>query len=349
MCGIAGLISRNPDVRMSAMLQRIEHRGRDDEGVWTSGEVNADHQQVCFGHRRLSIIDTSAAGHQPMVSLDGRFVVILNGEIYNYRELREELAAEGHRFQTQTDTEVLLAAWAEWNEESLARLNGMFAFALWDDEERALFLVRDEVGIKPLYYTSQEPGHKGAPPSFAFASEIKSILATGFVKAELDTESLHQFLTFLWAPDPNTLFKGIKTVPPGHLAEWRDNEISIRQWWDISFNETEEGKSEAWWQERVLETLDRGVKLEMVADVPLGSFLSGGIDSSSILAMMKHQNNGRQIETYTIGMAAEDLRFDIIPDDVQWARKVNQQLVTDYHEIILKPDVTELLPMLVYR
>jgi len=154
MCGIAGLISRNPDVRMSAMLQRIEHRGRDDEGVWTSGEVSADHQQVCFGHRRLSIIDTSAAGHQPMVSLDGRFVVILNGEIYNYRELREELAAEGHRFQTQTDTEVLLAAWTEWNEECLARLNGMFAFALWDDKERALFLVRDRVGIKPLYYTS---------------------------------------------------------------------------------------------------------------------------------------------------------------------------------------------------
>ena len=349
MCGIAGLISRNPDLRMSRMLQRIEHRGRDDEGMWTSNEVTPDRHQVCFGHRRLSIIDTSAAGHQPMVSADGRFIVILNGEIYNYRELREELTAEGHRFQTQTDTEVLLSAWAEWNEECLTRLNGMFAFALWDNKERALFLVRDRVGIKPLYYSCQEPRQEGGPPSFAFASEIKSLLATGFIKAELDTESLHQFLTFLWAPDPNTLFKGIKTVPPGHLAEWHDNEISIRQWWDISFNEIEEGKSEAWWQERVLETLDRVVKLEMVADVPLGSFLSGGIDSSSILAMMKHQNNGRQIETYTIGMAAEDLRFDIIPDDVQWARKVNQQLVTDYHEIILKPDVTELLPRLVYH
>lgn len=349
MCGIAGLISPAPEALIGAALKAIEHRGRDDEGVWTSPLINDEGQRVCFGHRRLSIIDTSAAGHQPMVSLDGRFVVILNGEIYNYRELREELAAEGHRFQTQTDTEVLLAAWAEWNQECLPRLNGMFAFALWDDKERALFLVRDRVGIKPLYYTSQEPGQKSGRPSFAFASEIKSLLATGFVKAELDTESLHQFLTFLWAPDPNTLFKGIKTVPPGHLAEWRDNEISIRQWWDISFNEIEEGKSEAWWQERVLETLDRVVKLEMVADVPLGSFLSGGIDSSSILAMMKHQSNGRQIETYTIGMAAEDLRFDIIPDDVQWARKVNQQLVTDYHEIILKPDVTELLPRLVYH
>src|SRR5262245_1513278 len=349
MCGIAGLISRNPDLRMSRMLQRIEHHGRDDEGMWTSNEVTPDRHQVCFGHRRLSIIDTSAAGHQPMVSVDGRFVVILNGEIYNYRELREELTAEGHRFQTQTDTEVLLSAWAEWNEECLTRLNGMFAFALWDNKERALFLVRDRVGIKPLYYSCQEPRQEGGPPSFAFASEIKSLLAAGFVNAELDTESLHQFLTFLWAPDPNTLFKGIKTVPPGHLVEWRDHEIRIRQWWDISFNEIEEGKSEAWWQERVLETLDRVVKLEMVADVPLGSFLSGGIDSSSILAMMMHHTNGRRIETYTIGMAAEDLRFDIIPDDVQWARKVNQQLVTDYHEIILQPNVTELLPRLVYH
>jgi asparagine synthase (glutamine-hydrolysing) len=285
-----------------------------------------------------------------MFSHDGRFVLTFNGEIYNYRELREELAAKGHAFRTQTDIEVLLTAWQEWGEASLARLNGMFAFALWDEQERALFLVRDHVGIKPLYYAqSQKPDREGACVSLLFASEVKSILASGLIKAELDHESLHQFLTFLWVPDPNTLFRGIKTVPPGHVVEWRDGEIKTREWWDISFADIERGRSESWWQERTLETLDRVVKLEMIADVPLGSFLSGGIDSSAIVAMMKRHSDGRQIETYTIGMGAEDLRYDIIPDDVEWARKVNQQLETDYHEIMLQPNVAELLPKLVYH
>jgi asparagine synthase (glutamine-hydrolysing) len=349
MCGIAGLISQKPESQMGAMLAAIEHRGRDDEGVWTSAAVNDGGQRVCLGHRRLSIIDTSSAGHEPMVSADGRFVITFNGEIYNYRELREELVGKGHKFQTQTDTEVLLAAWSEWGEASLDRLNGMFAFALWDDRDRALFLVRDHVGIKPLYYAAcQKPDREGGQ-IFLFASEVKAILASRLINAQLDHESLHQFLTFLWVPDPNTLFLEIKTVLPGHLVEWRDGEVRTRQWWDVSFEEIDERRSESWWQERLLETLDRVVNLEMVADVPLGSFLSGGIDSSSIVTMMKHHSNGRPIETYTIGMAAEDLRYDIIPDDVEWARKVNQQLETDYHEIILKPDVAELLPKLVYH
>ncbi len=349
MCGIAGLISNDPESRIGAMLAAIEHRGRDDEGAWVSPSIDEHGSQVCFGHRRLSIIDTSSAGHEPMFSHDGRFVLTFNGEIYNYRELREELAAKGHTFRTQTDIEVLITAWQEWGEASLQRLNGMFAFALWDEKERALFLVRDHVGIKPLYYACQKPDRQGGCPSLIFASEVKSILASELITAELDHESLHQFLTFLWVPDPNTLFRGVKTVPPGHLVEWRNGEIKTRQWWDVSFDEIERGHSESWWQERTLETLDRVVKLEMVADVPLGSFLSGGIDSSSIVAMMKRHSNGRPIETYTIGMEAEDLRFDIIPDDVEWARKVNEQLQTDYHEIMLKPDVTDLLPKLVYH
>src|SRR3989440_3344487 len=313
---------------------------------------------VCLAPRQLSKMKTSSAGHQPMITADGRLVVILNGEIYNYRELRDQLATKGHRFRTQTDTEVLLAGWAEWGEECLSRLNGMFAFAIWDDKERALYLVRDRVGIKPLYYADmsdklQFVGHSGqdarAPSAIVFASEIKSILASGLIRPELDHEGLHQFLTFLWAPDPNTLFRGIKTVPPGHFVKIRDGQLSLRQWWDISFDQIDEERSEAWWQERVLETLDRVVKLEMVADVPLGSFLSGGIDSSSIVAMMKHHSNGRRIGTYTIGIEAEDLRYDIIPDDVEWARRVNQKLDTDYHEIMLKPEVAELLPKLVYH
>src|SRR6202022_2146733 len=159
------------------------------------------------------------------------------------------------------------------------------------------------------------------------------------VARAIDPEALNQFLTFLWAPDPNTLFKGIKTLPPAHVLTSSDNRIKLDEWWDVSFEEIEEGHRDEWWQQRVLETLDRVVEMEMVADVPLGSFLSGGIDSSAIVAMMKNHSNGRRVGTYTIGIEAEDLRYDIIPDDVEWARRVNQRLDTDYHEIMLQPNV----------
>ncbi len=348
MCGIAGIVSIEPEKQIAAMLPTIEHRGRDDQGVWTSQPIDEFERRVSFGHRRLAIIDTSSAGHQPMLSSDGRYVITFNGEIYNYRELREELKSHGRQITTDTDTEVLLAAFAEWGSDCLSRLNGMFAFAVWDNLERTLTLARDHVGIKPLYY-AYLPAGSGGSGTFIFASEIKAILATDLVSRELDRESLHQFLTFLWAPDPNTLFKGIKTVPPATVLTFHNDEINTREWWDVSFNEIEGGHSEEWWQERVLETLDRVVKMEMVADVPLGSFLSGGIDSSGIVAMMRNHSNGRRIGTYTAGIDSRDLRYDIIPDDVRWARHVNRHLDTDYHEIIMQPSVSELLPKLVYH
>ncbi|HEX8847644.1 MAG TPA: asparagine synthase (glutamine-hydrolyzing) [Pyrinomonadaceae bacterium] len=348
MCGIAGIISKEPEARIPLMLERIEHRGRDDEGVWTSEAIDDAGRRLSLGHRRLSIIDTTSAGHQPMSYADGRYVITFNGEIYNYRELRRELIGRGHQFQTDTDTEVLLAAFAEWGTDSLQHLNGMFAFALWDTRKRQLTLARDRLGIKPLYY-AQVPGENGAPPSFIFASEVKAILATGLVERAIDPESLNQFLTFLWTPDPHTLFRGIRKLPPAHALTLGEDGLSLREWWDVSFDEIEEGRSESWWQERVLETLDRVVGMEMVADVPLGSFLSGGIDSSTIVALMKNHSDGRRVSTYTIGIEAEDLRYDIIPDDVRWARRVNELLDTDYHEIMLKPDVAELLPKLVYH
>lgn len=348
MCGIAGLISLDPERPTTTMLQTIEHRGRDDEGVWTSPAIDDSGRRACFGHRRLAIIDTSRAGHQPMLSADGRYAITFGGEIYNYRELREELKSKGHVFTTETDTEVLLTAFAEWGKECLPRLNGMFHFAVWDNQLRTLTLARDHVGIKPLYYFHQ-PASDAQPGSFIFASEVKAILATGLVERALDPEALNQFLTFLWAPDPNTLFKGIKMLPPAHVFTFREDSIKIEEWWDVSFDEIDEGRSEAWWQEQVLETLDRVVGMEMVADVPLGSFLSGGIDSSGIVAMMKRHSGGRRVSTYTVGIEAEDLRYDIIPDDVEWARRVNQQLDTDYHEIMLQPAVAELLPKLVYH
>ncbi|HEY1402847.1 MAG TPA: asparagine synthase (glutamine-hydrolyzing), partial [Pyrinomonadaceae bacterium] len=335
----------------------IEHRGRDDEGMWTSATADPEGRRACLGHRRLSIIDTSEAGHQPMHYADGRYSVTFNGEIYNYRELRSHLETSGHRFRTDCDTEVLLAAYAEWGVDALARLNGMFAFALWDAHRAELILARDRLGIKPLYYAfgseegnSANPGAaKPAGGSFIFASEIKAILATGLVERALDAEALNQYLTFLWTPDPHTVFRGIYKLPPAHVLTWRAGEVRVREWWDVSFGEIEEGRSEEWWRERVLETLERVVRLEMVSDVPLGAFLSGGVDSSSIVALMNRHSDGRRVSTYTVGIEQEDLRYDIIPDDARWARQVGKLLDTDYHELMLRPDVCDLLPKLVHH
>jgi asparagine synthase (glutamine-hydrolysing) len=364
MCGIAGIIGWNPERRVGAMLKSIEHRGRDDEGVWTGARVDAEGRRACLGHRRLSIIDTSEAGHQPMHYAGGRYSVTFNGEIYNYRELRAQLERLNHRFRTDCDTEVLLAAYAEWGALALARLNGMFAFALWDAEAQELLLARDRLGIKPLYYAFGAQDESGAHTdaavgaaagaagsaaggSFIFASEIKAILATGLVERALDPEALNQYLTFLWTPDPHTVFRGIYKLPPAHVLRWRAGEVSVREWWDVSFDEIEEGRSEAWWRERVLETLERVVRMEMVSDVPLGAFLSGGVDSSSIVALMNRHSDGRRVSTYTVGIEQADLRYDIIPDDARWARQVGALLDTDYHELMLRPDVCDLLPKLV--
>jgi asparagine synthase (glutamine-hydrolysing) len=289
---------------------------------------------------------------------DGRYSVTFNGEIYNYRELRKELESLNHRFRTDCDTEVLLAAYAEWGTNSLTRLNGMFAFALWDAAEQELTLARDRLGIKPLYYAFGSPDEDGAHASdaeaaagasFVFASEIKAILASGLVPRALDREALDQYLTFLWTPDPHTVFQGIRKLPPAHFLKWRAGEMEVREWWDVSFAEIEEGRSETWWRDQVLETLERVVGMEMVADVPLGAFLSGGVDSSSIVALMRRHGDGRRVSTYTVGIEPADLRYDIIPDDARWARQVGKLLDTDYHELMLKPDVCDLLPKLVYH
>lgn len=340
MCGIAGIISSDPARLIGPALAAIEHRGRDDEGVYTSTPFGAGGLRVCLGHRRLSIIDTSPAGHQPMLTEDNRFSLILNGEIYNYRDIRTELEGKGETFTTQSDTEVLLKAFRLWNVGCLDRLNGMFAFVVWDDQEKELTLVRDRAGIKPIYYAA-------AGENFVFASEVKAILATKLLRAELDHEGLDQFMTFLWTPDSRTTFKNISKLPPAHYLKWKGGEISITEWWDLSFDAVETGKSESEWRDEVLETLDKVVQMEMLADVPLGAFLSGGVDSSSIVALMDRHSGGRSVSTYTVGMKAADLRYDIIPDDTVWARQVGKLFKTDYHETMLEPEVADLLPMLV--
>ncbi len=340
MCGIAGIISPDPETRIDATLKSIEHRGRDDEGTFISESFGSEQLKMCLGHRRLSIIDTSPAGHQPMFTEDKRFAIILNGEIYNYKPIRSELEAKGEIFTTNSDTEVLLKAFRKWNVDCLDKLNGMFAFAVWDDLEKELTLVRDRAGVKPLYYA--QTGN-----NFVFASEIKAILATGLMRAELDHEGLDQYLTFLWTPDPQTTFKNIFKLPPAHYLRWKSGEVTQNEWWDLKFDEIDTRRSEDEWREELLTTLDRVVDMEMLSDVPLGAFLSGGVDSSVVVGLMNEHSNGRKVSTYTVGIEPQDLRYDIIPDDTVWARRVGALFDTDYHEFMLRPEVAELLPLLV--
>jgi len=341
MCGITGLISTEPERRIGPMLESLEHRGRDDHGTFVSKRFGEQWLSACLGHRRLSIIDTSAAGHQPFFTEDKRFAITYNGEIYNYLDIREELEAKGEKFATASDTEVLIKAYRMWGTACLEKLNGMFAFAIWDDREKMLFAARDRVGLKPFYYAK-------TGDAFVFASEIKAILASSLVDAELDQEGLNQFLTFLWPVPPHTLFKNIYQLPPAHFLTWKDGEIAIKEWWDLDYSVEERGGSEREWAQRVAATLERVTRMEMVADVPLGAFLSGGVDSSSIVAFMT-QHTKQKVSTYTTGISAEDLEFDIIPDDVEWSRKVAKLLPIDYHETLLQPDVADLLPKLVWH
>ncbi len=340
MCGIAGLIHQNPQDHISQMLKSIEHRGFDNEGVFISHSFGKEQFKTSLGHRRLSIIDTSSGGHQPFFSADKRYSLTYNGEIYNYQEIKKELETKGHQFKTDSDTEVLIAAFQEWEIDCLPKLNGMFAFAVWDDFEKTLTLVRDRAGIKPLYYAKIDN-------KLIFASEIKAILASKLIKAELDPEGLNQFLTFLWTVHDKTLFSGISQLPPAHYLVWKNGEITVKEWWDLDFSKEEKGKTENYWRENVYETLDRSVQREMIADVPLGAFLSGGVDSSAIVALMTKY--AEKISTYTTGISADDLEFDIIPDDVKWSRKVAEILPIEYNETLLTPDLTELLPKLVYH
>jgi asparagine synthase (glutamine-hydrolysing) len=332
VCGICGTVGRADDVELALMTDAMAHRGPDGRGVKTfDGRVPAG-----LGHRRLAIIDPTPAGAQPMVHAD-RWWITYNGELYNFRELRRDLEGRGERFRTDCDTEVLLRMFALYGPRMLERLNGIFAFAVWDDVEKRLFLARDRLGVKPLYYTR-------ARGTFAFASELKVLLP--FVESpRLDPTALADYLTFLWVPDPKTAFAEIVKLPPGHFAWADEDDVSVGQYWDLRF--TPEHRPEGEWREAVAETVERCVQRQMVSDVPLGSFLSGGVDSSAIAAAMTA--SGGPVDTYTLGFAPEDLRHEIVPDDVEHARRVAALLGTEYHESILRPDVVDLLPKAVWH
>lgn len=332
MCGLVGFLRANGHARdgdaavLRAMTGEISHRGPDDEGVWLG-------EGVGLGHRRLSVVDTSSAGHQPMTR--GRWTLVLNGEIYNYRHLREELERKGEVFTTRSDTEVLLVALAIWGADALGKLNGMFAFALWDSERRELLIARDRIGEKPFYYSH----FKG---DLAFGSEIKSVLKWPGLSRRPNLAAIHHYLSMQYVPSPLTAFEGIYSLPPGHMAVCRAGQvITPTRYWDIpSPNNAKYRNGDLAAELRDL--LGQAVKRRLVADVPVGAFLSGGVDSSSVTALMALEA-GRQIKTFSIGFA--NPKFD----ERSYARMVAHRYATDHHEEVIDEDATAILPKIVWH
>ncbi|MFA4954189.1 MAG: asparagine synthase (glutamine-hydrolyzing) [Patescibacteria group bacterium] len=316
MCGLNGFNFQDA-AALHRMHAATKHRGPDDEGFFETS-------QISLAHNRLSIIDLSPAGRQPMTTPDGRFTVVFNGEIYNYRELRQELEAVGEKFISHSDTEVLLKAFARWGEAMLPRLNGIFALAVWDQSESRLLLARDPLGIKPLYYLEQ--GNK-----LIFSSEVKGILAHG-VSRGIDPEALNLYFRFLYVPGPRSMFAGIKKLQPGHLLKLRDGKIEIKRWWAWGEGEYLKDKTSA--TQEVRRLLLQAVKRQLVSDRPLGVFLSGGVDSSSVLAAMRQIQPSGTIKTFSVGYAAT-AEAEKYNSDAELARRTADFFSTEHHEVTL--------------
>jgi asparagine synthase (glutamine-hydrolysing) len=315
MCGIAGLF--HPDVpkpvdpaRVKAMADVLAHRGPDGSGVWTGPGIG-------FGHRRLSIIDLEG-GAQPMRSADGGLVLTYNGEIYNFREVKAELEALGHAFATHSDTEVILAAWAQWGTACLEKLNGMFAFALYDAGEDALFLARDRLGVKPLYYAILPDG------ALAFASELKGLLAHPMLRREPDPQAVEDFLAWGYVPDHACIVAGVRKLAAGHFLLVRRGRgvPEPARWWDVDFSNPVSATAAAL-EEELVERLREAVRSRMVADVPLGAFLSGGVDSSAVVAFMA-ESSRQAVETCSIGFDEAD------HDETHYAALVAERFATSH-------------------
>jgi asparagine synthase (glutamine-hydrolysing) len=346
MCGIAGFVLPQPgmargdiEARLRQMIGTLRHRGPDDEGVWTDG-------QGALAHARLSIIDLSAAGHQPISSAAGDVWLTYNGEIYNFAELRTELMALGYVFRSRTDSEVVANGWHAWGERLFPRLRGMFALALWDRRGRRLVLARDRLGKKPLYYA--EAGGAGRP-AFVFGSEIKAVLAWPGMRREPDLGAIDDYLTLRYVPSPETAFVGVSRLPPAHyLVVEADADGSCRKSEPVRYWELPEPcaagavpKPEAL-HEELLAHLDEAVRLRMIADVPLGAFLSGGVDSSAVVAMMARAGMGR-VKTFSIGFLAKEY------DETRYARIVAERYGTEHEEFVVEPDAVSVLPQLVWH
>jgi asparagine synthase (glutamine-hydrolysing) len=320
MCGICGIHEREagrPAVagEAAAMLQAIVHRGPDDEGLHADGEI-------ALGARRLSIIDLPGS-HQPIMNEDGSVVVVFNGEIYNYRSLREGLRRRGHTLRTEGDTEVIVHLYEELGEDCVRELDGMFAFAVWDERRRRLLLARDRLGIKPLYYAD----HDG---TLLFGSEIKAILRHPAAGAALDHDALAAFLLLKYAPAPRTFFAGISALPPGHLLVSDAGGVAVRRWWDVSFRRPSAPVTEHDAADGLRARLEEAVRSQLVSDVPFGAFLSGGVDSSTVVALMSREL-GSRVRTFAVGFAGAGEDMSELP----YARLVAERYDTDHHEILL--------------
>lgn len=328
MCGIAGWVGQAPPELLPTMLDLLRHRGPDDSGAWVDGDV-------ALGMTRLAIIDL-VTGRQPMTDDGGRRWIVFNGEIYNFRALRADLEVKGHRFRTRSDTEVILRAYAEYGEACVDHLRGMFAFALWDRARSTLFLARDRLGKKPLYYW-----HQGR--TFLFASEPKALLLHPAVSRTLEWNAFHHYLAFGYTPAARSIFVGIAKLPPAHTATLRDGRLTLRRYWRLpAGGPLPAGPSIAEAAERVRHELREAVRLRLESDVPLGVFLSGGIDSSAVVASMREVTSGR-IATFSVGFGRAFSSYDELP----YARLVAERFGTDHHEEILEPKVAELLPTIV--
>jgi asparagine synthase (glutamine-hydrolysing) len=332
MCGIAGKLNFDADRAidrdtLSAMTQVIAHRGPDSDGFYTGPGIG-------LGFRRLSIIDLST-GDQPIANEDGTVWVIFNGEIYNFVEVRAELEARGHRFRTRTDTEVIVHAYEQWGEDCVQRFRGMFAFAVWDEPRRRLLLVRDRLGVKPLYYSTTAHG-------VTFGSEIKSLLEDPDVPREWSAESVDAYLALQYVPSPRTIFTSIWKLPAAHLLVAENGRVRTRRYWDLVFTGDGDPSREAEYLDRLEEAVDEAVRLRMVSDVPLGAFLSGGIDSSLVVSSMVKAAPGRVVTT-SVG-------FDDEPyDELEHARVVAEHLGTEAYERVVRPDIAALLPKLAWH
>jgi len=329
MCGIAGFADTDrqarPDLNLvHQMCEVIRHRGPDDEGIHVEPGVG-------LGMRRLSIIDL-AGGRQPIHNESETVWVVFNGEIYNYQELRAELESHGHRFYTSSDTETIVHAYEQWGEGAFARLRGMFGIALWDRATRTLLLARDRAGQKPVHYA--ERGGR-----LYFGSEIKSLLAARAVEPRLNVGALDHFLAFLYTPRDTSIFDGIHKLPPGHYLRWQDGRADVRQYWQIAAEETFAG-TEAEAVEALGSVLHDAVRSHMISDVPLGAFLSGGVDSSAVVGMMARASS-QPVKTFSIGF--DDPEFD----ELEHARLVARHFGTDHHEFVVRPDGLSILDSLI--
>lgn len=321
MCGITGVVGWVDADALARMTETVRHRGPDADGVHIGDRWG-------FGHRRLSIIDLEG-GVQPMASADGRYFISFNGEIYNFEDLRRTLTNLGHRFRTRSDTEVLLVAYAEWGDAMLDRLNGMFALAVWDDENRRLLLARDRVGIKPLYYAPL-PRRSGA---IAFGSEPKVLLALPDVSRALDVVALDAYLDLLYVPPPLSMFEGIRQLPPGCTLVWQDGAFTVQRYWDAK-PAINASWSAQMWAEAVAPVLEDAIVMRTVSDVPVGAFLSGGLDSSTIVAVSAEHGH-TSLDTFCVGYGAEGQSYD----ERSVARKVAEHFGTRHHELELNVDL----------